>query len=404
MTVPSLAGLRAASTTPAYAHVAYPWQAAIGRRSPYPLRFYAALVAQALQYGLPSRRRGGRAIALAARRGVPPRLLAGALIATSRRRPRPDLERILRAVEHAWPGLASRSPDLPKSLPIAGDALALERRAGLTVFVWGQHERPLVVVKIPGSGHDRVEHEFRTLELVESADIGPRPLGSLVPDGRVQQALTGAPLPVKPLDPRRAGQLRWPIALHALEAGLTRLAVETRLPEAPDELRGPVERALADGPLTAPARRLLKSAWADVRRLKVAVLRHRDTGPQNCLFDGDRLTGLVDWEYAVRRGTPSYDVLNAMLSYLDVGVGLQHWSDDLVVDTFLAAWRGPFGESARKSARRTARAVEVPESFFEPLELVLFGLRIGQRLEGRTSFYPTGPATASRMLEGVALG
>ena len=71
MTVPSAAGRRTASTTPAYAHVAYPWQAAVGRRSPYPLRFYAALVAQTLQYGLPARRRGGR------HQGVPlPRLLA----------------------------------------------------------------------------------------------------------------------------------------------------------------------------------------------------------------------------------------------------------------------------------------------------------------------------------------
>jgi hypothetical protein len=387
----------------AYAHVAYPWRAAIGRRTPHPLRFYADLVTQALRHGLPARRRGGRAFALVARRGVPRELVAGTLIAASHRRPRPDLERILRAVEDAWPDLASQSPDLSRDVPRFFDALALQRRAALTVFVWGEQERPLVVVKVPDSAHDRVEQEFRALEIVEPAGIGPRPLGA-VAGGCVQEALEGVPLDVEPLDPARARQLRWPTPFRALEAGLSRLASETRLAEAHHELHGPLERAIAEGTLSAPARRLLKAAWADVKGLPVTVLRHRDTGPQNCLFDGDRLVGLVDWEGAVRRGTPSYDVLNAMMSYLDIGVGLQRWSNECLVETFREAWSGPFGESARESARRTASAVDVPDYLFEPLELVFFGLRIGRRLENRTSFYPTGPATAARMLEAVAIG
>jgi hypothetical protein len=129
------------------------------------------------------------------------------------------------------------------------------------------------------------------------------------------------------------------------------------------------------------------------------VLRHRDTSPQNCLFESDRLAGLVDWENVSALGAPGFDVLNAAVAFLEHGVGLVRWSEDRVLQTFRAAWvEGRYGEGARAAAAESASGAGFPESLFGSLEIVFFGRRLGRRLASK-SISTTGPETAAKMLE-----
>ncbi len=384
-----------------YGLVPYPWRAAVGLGSPHPARFYADLIMQSLRFGLPARRRLGPLLSVLGRHDPPKAPLAAALRAFGRRADRPDLDRLLRAVVERWPELVAAHDALPHDPP-ALSALALQRRAALTLFVFGERPAPLLVLKVGAPGDPRVEQEVDALRKVRPAALAPRPLG-LVAEGWAQEALEGAPMRVEALGPTRARALEWPSLLDQLAEALSRLAEITCRPSPPDELRRPIERALADGRIGAGPRRLLAAAWRDLRRLEVSVLRHRDTSPQNCLFAGGRFVGIVDWEDAAPLGAPGYDVLNAALAYLDHGVGLRRWSEELVLETFRSAWAGSFGRCARECARDSASAAAVPEDLLEPLELSLFGWRVGRRLDN-PSFYPTSAATAARMLELAADG
>ncbi len=382
-----------------WGHVPYPWRAAIGLGSPYPSRFYASLITQSLRFGLPARRRMGPLLAFVARRSPPQAPLALGLRAVARQQQRSDLDRLLDALVERWPELTAGHETLPGEPPPLS-ALVLQRRAALTLFAFGQRPAPLMVLKVPAPGDTRVEHEVNALRVAGPAGLGPRPLGQ-VAEGWVQEALEGDPLRVEPLSPAGARRLGWPPLMEELAHALTRLGEASRRRASPDELRRPLERALADGAIGSTARRLLAAAWRDLRQLDVAVLRHRDTSPQNCLFSEGRFVGLVDWEDAAPLGAPGYDTLNAALSYLDLGVGLQRWSEALLLECFTSAWAGEFGHRAREAARASASAAGVPERLLEPLELAFFGWRIGRRLDN-PSFYPTTAGTAARMLESIA--
>jgi len=162
-----------------------------------------------------------------------------------------------------------------------------------------------------------------------------------------------------------------------------------------------MERAVAYDGLDSRTKRLLTAAWNDVRRSGSCVLRHRDTSPQNCLMEETRLTGIVDWELAVARGGPGFDVWNLGLSAMEYGLGLTRWSQELVVEAFTRAWPdSPFWADARAAARRAALAGGAAEADLDALELCFFGSRIGDRLEfpGR---HPTVPDTAARTLQVV---
>lgn len=164
-----------------YAQVRYPWRAVVDTRSPHPGRFYAALVGQALRYGLPGARRPARAWAFAGRVGIPETTLARCLRATARH-PRPDLDGVLDQLEDAWPRLAARSDRLG-ARPLELTTLVLERRAARTIFVFGEGASPLLVLKEPPSGGRRVDVEAAALQEAEAAGVAPRHLGSL---GRAQ--------------------------------------------------------------------------------------------------------------------------------------------------------------------------------------------------------------------------
>jgi hypothetical protein len=363
-------------TSGRYVEVPHPWRAAIDVTSRHPARFYAGLIGQTLRCGLPARRRFGPALAMAARTGLPEGPVARALI-VRRRRERSDLDALLSDVETAWPSLAERLPQLPRSAPRLA-ALALHRRAALTVFVFGERAQPLLVLKVPAAGDTRVDTELAALEEAEPVRVAPRSLGR-IGEARVQEALAGS----------------------ALWAALARLSAGTAKPGAPDQLDHWLRAAGESGLLSSRASGLLDAARRDIARLEVCVLEHRDTSPQNCLIEGGRLSGLVDWENGYSRGGPGLDVWNVALAWLEVGVGLLRWSEELVEEAFRRAWAAsPFYGEARRAARAAATAAGVPDRFHDALELAFFGRRLGSRAKSPAAF-PTGPGTAARMLESV---
>ena len=383
---------------PRYAHVRYPWRAEVQRGSPLPARFYASVIGQALRYGLPASRTPGAAWALAARVGAPEGVLAAAI----RRlpgRPRPDLDVLVAEIRSRWAELADRATALPESPPELS-VLALQRAAALTVFLFGSDPRPLLVLKLPAAGDPRVDLEVVALEVAEAAGVSPRYLGR-VGEARVQEGLTGSPLRVGALKPEGAAELVWSPAMAEVAEGIAKLGAATADGRPQREIVPQMELALAYDGLDSRTRRLLAAAWADVRRSGSSVLRHRDTSPQNCLVSGERLAGIVDWELAVPRGGPGFDVWNLGLSSMEYGLGLTRWSQELVAETFARSWpASPFWRGARAAARRAALAGGAAERDLDALELCFFGSRIGDRLEfpGR---HPTRPATAALNLEVV---
>jgi hypothetical protein len=202
------------------------------------------------------------------------------------------------------------------------------------------------------------------------------------------------------MTPERAATLTWTPRLAALSDALERLAAVTAKPGFAEQIRQPTERALAEAELSPAARRALEAAWRDVQRIDASVLRHHDTSPQNCLFTGDRLEGIVDWEWAETYGAPGADLWNAALGYAEYGIGLVRWSQEIVLEVFARGWReSPFWQTARADARRTATAGGVPDHALDSLEAVFFASRIGDRLNRKISAYPTTAVTAARILE-----
>ena len=385
-----------------YATVRYPWRAAVGMGAPGPAAFYAMLVGNAIRSGRRTRHRLG--VVWRAAAGHPPP--AGLLAATVRRlprHPRPEIDDLLEQVRADWPALAARSERLP-SEPEALTALALQRSAGLTVFVFGTGTAPLLVLKTTTGPHERLAAEAAALREAEPAGVAPRDLGR-VGTAFAQEALAGEPLPLERLEASQAAGLRWSTPHEELATALTRLAETTAKPAFPEELRDPVERALATAPMSERAKRALSSAWSDVERLEVSVLRHHDISAENCLFADGRLAGIIDWEHAESRGTPAFDVLNAALAYMELSIGLAGWSQEAVVEALERSWAASdFWTRARAAARTSATAAGVPDWALEPLEVVFFGSRVGDRaMPGRVD-YATGLDTVTRQLELVCAG
>lgn len=360
-----------------------------------PARFYVAVIGQALRYGLPASRTPAPAWTLAARIGAP----EGALVGALRRmpgRPRPDLEQLVADTQRAWPELAARARTLPAAPPPLS-VLALQRSAALTVFLFGPERRPLLVLKLPSAGDLRVDLEVAALQAAERAGVSPRSLGR-VGEARVQEGLAGVPLRVDPVTLEGAAGLQWSPAQAAVADGLASLGEATAGAASPEDIIPQMELALAYEGLDSRTRKLLGAAWNDVRRSSSSVLRHRDTSPQNCLVGGGRLAGIVDWELAVPRGGPGFDVWNLALASLESGLGLTRWSQEVAVEAFARAWPdSPFWREARSAARAAALAGGAPEAELDALELCFFGSRLGDRLEfpGR---HPTPPETAVRNL------
>ena len=389
----------------AYVDPLGPWRAAVAIDDPGPARLFAALVGQAVRNRLPARLLGPAAVAV--RGGIPEGALARA-IRVGRRRERPDLDALVVAAVAAWPALASRARWLPPDPPPL-TTLALDRRAGLTVFLLEAGAPsgrlappvPLVVLKVAAAGHGGVAVEQAALRAAEGAAIGPRLLGA-VAGAVAQEGLPGRPLAVRAITPAGAASLDWPAAFDDLVAGLARLAAATARPGRPVELRdGLLDRDWSATGVAPAAVGAVARARSELDAVACHVVKHSDTSPQNCLFGDGRLVGLVDWEMATVEGTPGFDALNAALSWFEHGIGLVRWSDRRVADCFEVAWnRSPFMAGARAALRTTIAAAGLDEAFAPPLEVAYFARRLARRLDAPGD-YPTGPPAAARMLEVV---
>jgi hypothetical protein len=372
-------------------------RALIDARSPHPARYFAEIVAQMLHHGLPSRRRAGALLALLGRKGVPEESVAF-LARRFPRRPRPELDRLLEQLAARWSELAAASKRLPRECPQLS-AFALRRQGATTVFVFGDFPHPLLVAKLPGDV-ERLENEARALTEAELAGIAPRVLGRFE-TAYVQEGLRGGPLRVRPLTPKTALHLDWSGSQRQLAAALIRLAEVTAKRARPREFSDPLEPALERASLSATARRAAAAAWRDARRLEIAVLRHRDTSPQNCLFEEDRFAGIVDWERAHTDGAPGFDAWNAALAFLEHGAGLRRWSRERVIAIFREACQhSTFWREATLAARASARAAGAPETMLDSLEVAFFARRLLGRATAPDRF-PTDSVTAANMLEMV---
>ena len=366
----------------------------ISRDSMAPGRFYVRLLSQSLRYGLPAARRWGWIRTMVALSPWPTHALARTLSRWPAR-PRSDLDELLELTATSWTRLADATalPPLPSRL----SALALQRSSALTVFVFGADSQPLLVLKVPAPGDARSEQEARILERAAPAALAPVYLGR-VGDAYAQSVLAGEPLRLEPLSAKGARDLAWSPALEDLAIGLTRLASVTRANELPSGLEEAVQRCLEDPELSIEARSAVGDAWRVLEQTPASVLLHGDTSAQNCLFQGRKLSGLVDWELAGERGTPGFDSLNAWLAYLEHRIGLKRWSQGEVLAAFSHAWfDSPFGRAAH-DAVAAAVAAGADANLVSQTEILFFARRLGRRLL-RPDGYPTGSTTARAMLE-----
>ena len=378
-----------------YVRIGYPWAASYEAGERVPLSYLTSLIRQTLRYGMPARRYG-RGGAWIVRRAVAEKPLRAAL-RVRRRGPRPDVDRVLDLVAEGWNSLAASSVRLPSSAPERLTALALRRRSADTVFVFGD-DRLLLVCKTPRGEATTLELEANALREAASASVGPLSLGKL-DDVFVQEALPGSPLQVTGITPSSAARLPWAPEHAELVDGLVRLAENTKRVGPPQELRPELRVALEKADVHDDVRKRALSALEDLERFEGAVLRHGDTSPQNCLFEDEKLSGLVDWEIARAKGAPGFDILNASVALVDQGVGLVHWSEERAVESFRLAWQGSaFFEGAREGARRATLAAGGSDADYERLEVAFFARRLASRAASPSS-YATGPRSAERMLE-----
>jgi hypothetical protein len=270
------------------------------------------------------------------------------------------------------------------------------------VFVFGQGAPPLLALKLPrGDGEAALRLEEGALREAAPAEVAPRALGLIGP-WYAQEALPGAPLRVEPLTVDSVPALGWPASLESLAAGIARLGAVTCKPEPPTDVAPLIEAAKGERSLTPATRRAIGAAWRDVRGLTTSVLRHRDTSAQNCLFQGDRLIGLVDWEMSTTRGSPGFDVWNAALAWVEHGLGLRSWSEERAVAALAASWKAsPFWTDARAAARVAAAAGGAPELHLDALEVLFFAVRVGVRVVRPDTLRATGLAASAAMLEVV---
>lgn len=365
-----------------------------------PAVFYARLLDQALNHGMPARRRGGRVLAIAGRRGLPLTAVAAGLRCAPRSRA-PHLDRLLEEVAQRWPELSGCSSRLPQDLPRLS-ALELERSSSTTVFVFGQDPLPLLVQRRARRDHSSVERERGALLRAEPAGVAPRVLpdvgGALTTEG-----LPGFTFRVQPVT-STAARLPWTPAHDGLGKALVRLAEVTSRPgTVPADLLAAVERSTTyDFP--GHRKRQLRAVLRDLSRLPVQMLQHKDLSAQNWLVDGPRFVGIVDWEMSVPHGVPAFDVLHCATALLEHGLALHRWSEPDLVERFEEAWTadGLF-RGARGAAQEIATAAGVPAALVPAVEVGYFARRLGRAMEGSAA-HDVSVRTLASMLGVVCAG
>jgi hypothetical protein len=386
-------------TSTRYIHIRYPWQAAISRNSRVPSRYFLDLLDHAHRNRLPADRSPRALHSFVARN----HLLRGpfaAALRLMRGKSRDDLDRLVRALDERWSEILERSREVGASLPEHPgmlSVLVLERRAARTVFVFGRDSHPILVLKFPRASHDGVNREADALRRAEGLGIAPRFLG-WVEGAAVQEALRGEVLPVKPVGDPAA--LTEPVEHRDVARQLNRMATATATESRPDGLAGPPLEAVLESDLLGPRiRERVREAFNELSSLHICVLKHTDVSPMNCIVDGERLVGFVDWEISSLSGMPTVDLLNAAVCYFEHCFGLTHWSRDELREAFSGAWHGsPYFRFWRRAVDDSVRSLQLPAR--EHLEVLFFARRIGHRL-AQPERFPYGPQTAADLLEVV---
>ena len=315
-----------------YASVPYPWKAAIGLRTRGPSTFYARLVGQALVYGAPGRRLPRL------HRAVPTGRSFEWVLARAPRRTHVYLDELALDLFCAWPRLVAAGERVPED-PGPLDLLALERRSAVTVFVFSDGSEPCLVAKLPRVDGNGVDAEVAALLALEGLGVAARFLGT-VRRARVQEVVPGDPLEVSPMAPGDLAHRGWEPRLEALAAALFRIADATATEEPPTEAFPERARDGSEHPDLAPRTRFaIAEAMRRAEGLQTSVLKHSDLSPQNCLYEGPRFAGFVDWERAIPTGTPIFDLLNGAMAYLELGFALGRGGKAAVCDAISAAWR-----------------------------------------------------------------
>ena len=383
-----------------FVKVSYPWDATIDLSSPEPARFYVSLIAQTLEYGAPAARRFGPLWALAGRAPLPEGTIAAILrragAFSTKAVPPVETDPIL----DAWERLMDVDPRLP-SRPKTLSTLQLTRASAVTTFLFSGSDTPLLVGKKPRGEGASVGAEVAALEAAHRSGVAPIYLGS-VAGTELQRGLTGRAMKVEPIGIKGATRLAWTQQHRSLAEGFERLADTTVKHVPPSAMSdGIIEAALEHPGLSDITRRAISEAHDAFRDLPVSVLRHTDTSPQNILFEGNNLVGLVDWADATHLGMPGADMWNAALACIDKGVARVRLDERTLLLSFLGAWfTSDFGTESRRAGADAAVVAGVPEDLVGLLELLFFARRVGHRMKRPDEFLVSADL-AARMLEHV---
>lgn len=381
-----------------YTHIPFVWNAVLDRSTPWPAQFFARLLDDARRYGMPATRRPAPLWrALAVTPSVTP-VLAALMRSSPKREGRDDLDFLQESVIDAWPALTQRAVRLPQEPPDIS-MLALRRSASTTVFMFGDSATPLLVVKVPSGEDDRAAHEADALTAAQPTGIAPHFLGR-VGDGYVQEGIAGRPYRLRSIDTSNASSIPWETHHVTVAEALKGLGATTAGAEKPFEMTDGLLDAAAGSTLIGERTRTsIRIAIEEIEAGPRSVLQHRDVNAQNSLFDGNVLSGIVDWEFARTNGMPGFDTLNVALSDMEHGIALKRWSPPLVAEIFAAAWpRSPLWEAARASSREACLAAGLA---VDPrhVETFFFAYRFARRFRaGETSAW-----IAARMLETVCV-
>lgn len=361
--------------------VHWPWPGAVTAGHRDAARLLDRLAAERFQQG---RRRGRMARTVGP---VGARLLSRGDRAASRRlrgRPQATLAALEDRLREAWADLPAACQGLGGGRSPSG-ILLLERERSTLAFVFTDGPHPSLVAK-RAQQEDGLAKETQALRRLLPAGVAPQPCG--VVDGwYLQTFVDGRPLPV------RAVTAPWPT--ERLADVTRRAALATAATDPPQDGTDDITAVLRDPP-TRVIGEAVTRAWEAIAGLQTSVLRHGDLSPQNLLECAGGVS-MVDWETAVPRGWPTFDLLHALVSYAEEALGGRAVGEDAVARGFSQQWRGGRRHEVDHALHAEVTALGLSPSLCGALEVCFFARRYGRRM-GRVGD-GLQPGLSRRMLE-----
>lgn len=353
-------------------------------RTAAPARYLAQLLDESVRNRLPLGRSQMLTWALRARAGIP-RQPVSMLVRMLPKRADRDVDSAVDAVLPLLDRAFGRS-----SPP--HHVLSVDRGERLTLFLFDGDGRRSAVAKRDHSTSRRVLNEAELLAETEGAGIAPQVLlaeGNLA----IQSFLQGGAL-ARP-------QKSWTEAILSIGRALGRLAEVTAAPGSPARLLRETVSVLGDPLLDDVTKRRVENAAGSLDSISRTVIYHGDVSPQNCLFQGSVLSGLVDWERGGRDGLPGLDLLNASCAYRELDLALRGRKPSAVPDGFDDEWRtSVVWRSVRDLVREALETSGNDGSLTSDLCIAFFAIRLSRRI-ARPDCYFTGPEATRRMLTAV---